>query len=307
MADLLAIYQELGLTGLVPHALRDGSRGRLMLVNKIKTGDPLFLISTNLNAPFVFVKDATYQAYIFTSEEAAHSKCDTLSAERYNVHTIEFPGGELRDESFLSLFDHGPTHVFLDEAISIPISRFTAVPSYDGQPNEEHMLRNRTLCGAILYYLQISCAGMGNIEAENQWASLMYHSSFLLAVQDDKGNNYPLLTDNVGGKPCALAYTDWRQIRMDYEVPPTGLLCRFEDLEKFLRGNPSSGILLNRATCHMLLTVELVDLIKQIANAPTLTRPAAQSIFTPQPKGPAFGQVGEDNWDKVDPTPDFLK
>lgn len=307
MADLLAIYQELGLPGLVPHALRDGSRGRQMLISKIKAGDPLFLIGTSLNAPFVLVKDDTYQAYVFASMEDAQAKCNELAAKRYNVHVEEFPGGEDREDAFLWLFDHGPTHVFINEAISIPISRFASVPTYDGQPNEEHMLRNRVLCGAILHYLQTACAQMSNMEAENLWARLMYHGTFLLAVQDDRANNYPILTDDIRGRPCALVYTDWRQIRMDFEEPPAGLLCRFEDMEEFLLANPGSGILLNRATCHILLTVELLTIIKQLTISPASGGPAARSALASKPTVQTFGQVGEDDWDKVDPTPDFLK
>ena len=69
MADLYAIYNEQGLEGLVPYALNENSHGYRILIDKIKSGVPLFCIRTQMNTPHIIVKDGLYQALFFTTEE----------------------------------------------------------------------------------------------------------------------------------------------------------------------------------------------------------------------------------------------
>lgn len=308
MADLLAIYQELGLPGLVPHALRDGTYGHQMLVKKIKSGDPLFFVSSHMNAPFILVKNGEYQTYVYTNEQDADRKCKQLAGMRYNVGYEEIPGEGEREAAFQWFFDYGPTSIFLDESLSIPISRLAKVPDYDGQPNDEHMLRNRILNGAIFYYLQIACAQMSNMDAEQRWAKLMFQSLYLLMTDGEKEGTYALLEKDVKGTPCFLLYTDWQQVQMDYPQNPTAGVVDFDYLFQLLQEHPDHGILLNQNTCHLLLNPTLMDVIRQIAVTSHYERPLDFVPVIGKPRqGLGFGQVSEEEWDKVDPTPDWLK
>lgn len=309
MADLHAIYQELGLPGLVPHALRANSKGRQMLIDKIKAGDPLYFIRSKLDAPFILVKGGDYQSYAFTSQEEAEAKCSQFGSQRFDTMVEAFPGGTDRDEAIRWLFDHGPSAIFIDDSISIPLSQFAELPAYDGQPNEEHLLRNRRLNGALFYYLQIACAQMSNMEAEHAWAKSMYGGKFLLMAENDPGKGYPILTSKTSTHACALAYTDWRQASMDFESIPAGIVSSFDDLEQVLKDAPDLRILLNAPTCHLVMDLSLFDTIRRIVTDANYhpAAPAVSELFNGQTQRAAFGQVAEEDWDKIDPTPDWLK
>lgn len=306
MADLHGIYQELGLAGIVPHAIRDKSQGRLLLIEHIREGDSLFFIRTGMNVPFITVKDDTYQSLTYTSYEDAERKKQELVMSHFDVYVETMPGDDGRSSALQWIFDHGPTSILLDDSISIPIGQLTEVPTYDGQPNEEHLLRNRALNGAIYYFLQIAAAQMSNPEAERAWAKKMVSSSFLVLAEDNPAENYPVLTVYSGGKPCALVYSDWRQVCMDFGERPVGITSNFDDLKDLLRANPGLTLLLNPATCHMVIDLNLLNLIRQI-EAGTYAGTIMPAVHEEGTGHFAFPQVSEEDWDKVDPTPSWLK
>ena len=130
MADLHAIYQELGIAGLVPHAIRDKSQGRQLLLERIREGDPLFLIRTEMNVPFITVKDETYQCLTYTTHEDAEQKRQELDMSHFDVFIESIPGDGNRSTALQWIFDHGPTSILLDDSISIPIGQLTEVPTY---------------------------------------------------------------------------------------------------------------------------------------------------------------------------------
>lgn len=306
MADLNAIYQELGIAGLVPHAIRDKSQGRQLLLERIREGDPLFLIRTGMNVPFITVIDETYHCLTYTSQDDAEQKRQELALSHFDVITEAIPGNDDRSNALQWIFDYGPTSILLDDSISIPIEQLTEVPIYDGQPNEEHLLRNRVLNGAIFYFLQIAAAQMSNPEAERNWAKKMVSSSFLVLAEDNPVENYPVLSFLSNGKPYIHVYTDWRQVGMDFDDRPVGITSSFDDLEELLKTNPGFSLLLNSATCHMVIDLNLIHLIRQV-EAGTRFRTIMPVSQTEGRGETPFQQVSEAEWDKVDPTPNWLK
>lgn len=308
MADLHAIYNELGLSGLVPHALKPGSRGNKMLTDKIKTGSPIYFIRTQMNTPYLVVKDGTYQATFYTTQSMAEQQATALADAGYHGIMVEdVPDGQARKEVFLWLFDHGPTAILIDDSLSLPLKVLVPeLPTYDGRPNEEHMLRNRALNGATFYFLQQAAAGYGNMEAEQQWAKSMYHGELIVPVTNDAANGYPILSTKVNGKTAFLVYSDWRQLGYDFDGMPSGIVSDYDALKELLRNNPDSVLLFNKSSCHLVIDADMLDSIRQIA----IGQPSALSLGTGvmlQKARTGFHQTTEENWDKVDPTPDFLK
>lgn len=310
MADLYAIYHEQGLTGLVPHSLNEHSHGYRIMVDKIKAGAPLFCVRTQMNTPHILVKDGVYQAMFYTSEELAEQQQEELLAGGYRPEIEELPDGPARNEAFLWLFDHGPTAILIDDSLSIPIRTLaTDVPDYDGRPNEEHMLRNRALNGATFYFLQQAAAGYGNMEAERQWAREMLQGEVIIATHNDARQNYPAYTTRVRDKDAVLIYTDWRQVGEDFDTLPAGLIATYGDLYELLTQTPNAVLLLNRPTCHMVIDLTMLDTIKTTAESRGDQGNSASFGLGCGVKknGFTFGQVSEEEWDKIDPTPDFLK
>ena len=310
MADLYAIYNEQGLEGLVPYALNENSHGYRILIDKIKSGVPLFCIRTQMNTPHIIVKDGLYQALFFTTEERAEMQAEELRRAGYRPEIEELPDGTARTEAFLWLYDHGPSSIMIDGSLSVPIRTITPdVPDYDGRPNEEHMLRNRMLNAATFYFLQQAAAGYGNMEAERQWAKAMYNGELIAAVENSPQKNYPSLSVRDKDRDALLLYTDWRQVGADFDTLPAGLIVNYDDMRQILAENKNVVFLLNQPTCHLIIDMKLLDTIKELAT--NVVGPGSTSSiglgFGVKSKGFTLGQVAEDEWDKIDPTPDFLK
>ena len=92
MADLYKIFNDEGLAGLLPYALKPSSHGYQILIDKIKAGIPLSFIRTHMEAPFLVVKNGTYQAMFYTTREKAQEQADNLSAQGYKPTVEDLPG-----------------------------------------------------------------------------------------------------------------------------------------------------------------------------------------------------------------------
>lgn len=309
MADLNAIYQEFGLTGLIPHALRQGTRAYQILLEKIKDGDKLFYLESFLSMPFIIVKDQTYQTFIFTNEELAGAKREELKTARYDTIMREIPAGKERSILLRSFYDDGVTHLCLDEAMSIPLRGLVPdLPRYDGYPSENHMLRNAALNGATAYYTQFVWAQMNNPVAENHWADLMLKGKFLLMVQDAPAQNYPILTITTQNKTCALVYTDWRLVGYDFKTQiPGGFVIDFVEMMELIQTNDIDAILLNSPTFHMLLDTELLTAIQQIKSFAVPKQQTLPINVGQKHSKSVHVQIPDDQWKTSDPTPDWLK
>lgn len=310
MADLYRIFSDEGLAGLLPYATNPNSHGYQILIDKIRAGIPLSFIRAQMEVPHLVVKNGTYQALFYTTPEKAQEQADSLLAQGYKPTIEDLPDGHGRQKALLWLFDHGPTHILLDDTVSVPIYDLAdEVPDYDRQPTEEHMLRNRALNGATFYYLQQAAAGIGNLDAELAWAKSMYEGAFLAACLNDPANNYPPLAIKVKDKNGILIYTDWRQVQMDHiDEIPSCVVVTFDMLKTILDMYKGSILVLNHATCNMSMDTEFLEMIEKSATDTRKHEPTSASIFDREKKGAySLGQVSEEDWDRVDPTPDFLK
>lgn len=309
MADLYKIFNEEGLGGLLPYAAKETSHGYHILIDKIKAGYPLSFIRTQMEAPFIVVKNGTYQALVYTTKEKAEVQAADLTSQKYEPVIEDLPDGKERGEAFLWMFDHGPTHILLDDTLSIPIGELTeAIPDYDGRPTTEHMLRNRVLNGATFYFLQQAAAGYGNMDAERAWTQGMVNGNFLAACINDAANNYPALAIPVNGKTGLLVYSDWRQVKMDHpDGEPACMIVDFLNLRELLCMDPNNIIVFNNATCALTMDLAYLDMIEDSATNHTLSDPAVLSQSSSKKTNYVFGQVSEEDWDTTDPTPDFLK
>ena len=310
MADLYRIFSEEGLAGLLPYALKDTSHGYRILVDKIKAGYPLTFIRTQMEVPYLVVKNETYQALFYTTEDKARAQASELKAQGFNPVVEDLPDGKAREEALLWLFDHGPTHILLDDSLSVPISDLVdeELPDYDGRPTTEHKLRNRMLNGATFYFLQQAAAGYGNMEAEYTWTRSMVNGEFLAACINDPANNYPALALTMENGLGLLVYTDWRQVQLDNpEGEPACFVLDFEGLKRLLALDTKNVILLNHATCNLSMNLEYMSMIEESSRNARSSPPTGRSQFSQQVGGYALGQVNEDDWDTTDPTPDFLK
>lgn len=311
MADLHAIYHEFGLSGLIPYAIHPGTKAYYLVLEKLKSNDPIFILQSSLNAPFLIVKDGTYQTYLFSSQELAQKKQQQLSDQRQETNIVEIKDPYDRDSFFKILFDAGVEALFLDEIISISVKTLCAdLPHYDGQPNDEYLLRNGRLNGDTYYYLQFVCAQLGNKEAEQRWANTMLNSRFILAVKDDSAADYPRLTVTLKSKTCFLVYTDWRLVHHDFSALPAGFIITFDELEEMIKENTNYSILLNHPTCHMVIDLEMMRMIRRAANTSTFEqyRPIIDPLdVTRQKQTIMIDQVSEEDWETTDPVPHWLK
>ena len=94
MADLYRIFSEEGLAGLLPYALKDTSHGYRILVDKIKAGYPLTFIRTQMEVPYLVVKNETYQALFYTTEDKARAQASELKAQGFNPVVEDLPDGK---------------------------------------------------------------------------------------------------------------------------------------------------------------------------------------------------------------------
>ena len=250
------------------------------------------------------------QALFYTTEDKARAQASELKAQGFNPVVEDLPDGKAREEALLWLFDHGPTHILLDDSLSVPISDLVdeELPDYDGRPTTEHKLRNRMLNGATFYFLQQAAAGYGNMEAEYTWTRSMVNGEFLAACINDPANNYPALALTMENGLGLLVYTDWRQVQLDNpEGEPACFVLDFEGLKRLLALDTKNVILLNHATCNLSMNLEYMSMIEESSRNARSSTPTGRSQFSQQVGGYALGQVNEDDWDTTDPTPDFLK
>ena len=83
MADLQAIYQEFGTSGLIPYALTPGSKGRQLLIDKIKEGASLYYLESVFGTPFIRVYDGAYHMVAYTEEQEAEAAREAAQQDRY--------------------------------------------------------------------------------------------------------------------------------------------------------------------------------------------------------------------------------
>ena len=80
------------------------------------------------------VKNETYQALFYTTEDKARAQASELRPRGSTLWWRICLDGKAREEALLWLFDHGPTHILLDDSLSVPISDLVdeELPDYDG-------------------------------------------------------------------------------------------------------------------------------------------------------------------------------
>lgn len=311
MADLQAIYQEFGTSGLIPYALTPGSKGRQLLIDKIKEGASLYYLESVFGTPFIRVYDGSYHMVAYTEEQEAEAAREAAQQDRYETVVRALPA-EDREEAVKRLFSSGPEAIRIDDALSIPLKQLAEVPTYDGRPTTDFILLNRDLNGAVFYYFQTAYAQKNNAAAERRWAETMFQSEFLVAVEDDAANGYPFLTTTVNKTTCLYIFSDWDEVTKVFPgKAPACIIAKFEELDNVLDQFPGCKLLFNQGSCHFLMDPNMMLTIRTILNSANFTHD--EPIVTPQvmknnsTPAAALSQVPEDDWDSADPTPDWLK
>lgn len=311
MADLQAIYGEFGLSGLIPYALKPESKGRQLLIDKIKAGAPLFYLESVFRVPFIRVHDGEYQMLAFTEQSEAEAARDRLQRERYETSIRAFPTDNVED-AVKGFFAAGPVSIRVDDTIPIPLTQFAGLPNYDGHPTPDHILLNRKLNGSIFYYFQTAYAQKGNAAAERQWAERMAGSDFLIAVEDDAASGYPFLTTQIGDATGLYIFTDWREVGKGFPgKAPACMIATFVELDEILDQQPNCKLLLNKGSCHCVIDSGLMMTIQTILNSANFTQEIQviepRTKYTASVPAAALSQTSEEDWDTADPTPDWLK
>lgn len=299
MADLNAIYQELGLAGLVPHAIRGTPKARIILINKIKVGESLFMLqSPIINAPFLYVADNMRQALMFTTEQAAKRHAALLREQCMETEIHIFPENQSINNSMNTLHNLGVDAVYLDQMVSLPIRSFINLPTYDGYPNEEFPLINHDMNGAMHYYLQIAQAHMSNLEAEFCFARCLCRGHLLLPLDNSDPPNLYMLPEAEYETKTIIACSDWQQCQMADFQPVAQVLPVVPLFDQLIQDN--INLLLNPAGTSLLIRPHYMAYLLQVAAAPTPAHiPLVSSLFS--------SQSSQDNWQLEDPTPSFLR
>lgn len=311
MANLQAIYDEFGLSGLIPYALKPESKGRQLLIEKIKEGTPLYYLESVFGVPFVRVYDGEYQMLAYTEQQEAEAAQDSFQRERYET-TIRVLSSDDMEDAIKGFFAAGPGAVRVDDTISIPLSAFAELPDYDGHPTPDHILLNRNLNGSIFYYFQTAYAQKGNAAAERQWAERMSSSDFLIAVEDDAANSYPFVTTSMGDSTVLYIFTDWREVGKAFPgKAPACMITSFDELDDILDQQASCKLLLNKGSCNCVMDSSMMMTIRTILNSAVFTQEIpvveTRTKFSSSVPAAALSQTSEEDWDTADPTPDWLK
>lgn len=311
MANLQAIYQEFGLSGLIPYALKPEIKGRQLLIEKIKEGAPLFYLESVFGVPFIRVHDGEYQMLAYTERAEAEAAQDRFWRERYETSIQTFPSEDVED-AIKGFFAAGPVSVRVDDTIPISLSQFADLPNYDGHPTPDHILLNRNLNGSIFYYFQTAFAQKGNAAAERQWAERMASSDFLIAVEDDAANGYPFLTTPIGDAIGLYIFTDWREVGKAFPgKAPACMIVTYAELDEILNQQPNCKLLLNKGSCHCVIDAGLMTTVRTILNSANFTQEIpiveARTKYSSSVPAAALSQASEEDWDTADPTPDWLK
>ena len=272
MADLQAIYQEFGTSGLIPYALTPGSKGRQLLIDKIKEGASLYYLESVFGTPFIRVYDGAYHMVAYTEEQEAEAAREAAQQDRYETVVRALPA-EDREEAVKRLFSSGPEAIRIDDALSIPLKQLAEVPTYDGRPTTDFILLNRDLNGAVFYYFQTAYAQKNNAAAERRWAETMFQSEFLVAVEDDAANGYPFLTTTVNKTTCLYIFSDWDEVTKVFPgKAPACIIAKFEELDNVLDQFPGCKLLFNQGSCHFLMDPNMMLTIRTILNSANLDR-----------------------------------
>ena len=311
MADLQALYNEFGPSGLIPYALTAGSRGQQLLIDKIKEGDTIYYLESPFGVPFIRIYDGKYHMLTYTGEAEVEAAQEAARQERYDTIIQIIPVDE-REEFFKEAFSSGAEAVRVDDALSIPTNLFTEVPAYDGRPTSEHILQNRGLNAAVFYYFQVAYAQKNNAAAERRWAELMTRSELLIAVEDDAANGYPFLVGSVNKVPCFYVFSDWNEAGKVFPgAVPACIITTLEELEELLVQFPGYKLLYNKGSCHCVMDSVMLQTIRTILNSANFVSEepvvALQGKKSTMPSVASLSHVSEDDWDLADPTPDWLK
>lgn len=305
MANLNAIYEEFGLSGIIPYSLRPDTEGRKLIQRKITQGEVLYTLESMFSMPFLIIEEGIYQTPVFSSNKKAEQFLKKPSISKMQAKVIKLPE-EGREEALLNLNDCGATMIRLDDSISVPLISLVDIPRYDGRLSEDHMLRNHRLNAATSYLLQISCTGHGNQEVERLWAERMTQSDFLVAVENDDANGYPFCFGRAKGQKCLRVYTDWTQARNDASPVHTAFIFSFEELESYVKEHPNVALHINAATHHLLMNHDAVINIRKHLHS---TNPNSNSAINPiSPFSSRSSRtLSDEEWEAMDPEPDWLK
>ena len=154
MANLNVIYKESGLQGIIPYGFGMDGQGYRFLCSKLKEGVSFYVIaSPTTTLPYVFVDHEHIYYNLYTTEEAAASKCDILAMDKHYAVPALLETAGWADILWRRYRDLGATHVRIDDAVWISIRDLTTVATYEGIINFETPLRNPTL-NAVMYTYQ---------------------------------------------------------------------------------------------------------------------------------------------------------
>jgi len=283
MANLDAIYEESGLQGVIPYGFGMDGQGYRFLCGKLKEGVSFYVIASPATTlPYFFADNEHIYFNLYTTEEMASSKCDSLAMDkRYTVPAL------LETEGWTSVLwrryrDLGATHIRIDKAVWISISDLTTTATYEGIINYDTPLRNPTLNAIMYSYQQNYEAGacpdaLTALYWETVKKSLFYaplrptrpiqpgetlnagNSDFHYIELEDGSRAFLLFTDddfkNIYAESYGLKPEEFKVVN----------LFNFNEIREFLASESGLCALVNHMAGNFVISTDLMDYYETIS------------------------------------------
>lgn len=326
MADLVGLYKESGLAGIVPHAFKKNSKAFNFLVEKLKTEPGLcFLKSVPVNRPFIGADDVGICAYIYVDEAVAELQKQKLAKASYATKLEPMPEGKERTAFFERLRDIGVDQILINDAIHIPLTCYVSSIDYDGYKDINHLIRNAEMNATLSVFCQDAAADKVRLGVQEHLCDLLRYGNFLVpgdivpveTYTSPEDLSFQTIVDaaNHTFLPC---FTDWTEFtgfmssQRIKEGTYGGYVIDWETLRNLLEANPDVSVALNPQTANLKLDLGVMaQMMTHSLNLKAMRKPSKQvDILAPQEsprKAKDWNVEDESGRDDDDPMPDWLR
>lgn len=219
MANLNLIYEESGLQGILPYAFGMAGSGYEFLCSKLMEGEQFFVIVSNSTGfPFFFADAGKTFFCLYSSEDMAEAKCDTLARDRYKTEYAPLNSADWTDRLWPRYRDLGITHICMDDSIWVRIADLAPAAQYDGFLSPAVPLRNARLNAALYLLTQELESDQSSLAVEAYFWQVLTESHFYVPVRPLRplSAGESLSADNMelhriqaaSGKEAVLVFTD---------------------------------------------------------------------------------------------------
>lgn len=228
------------------------------ILEQMKTEGGMFaVVARATNNFYMGAENEKPAAYLFTSREFADEFVKEIKWAGIEVKSTEIRP-EQRIAFFNDLYRSGFEAVALDKGQeSLTMSLFSIIEKPE---NEGELLINPSLMRAAAQFYQELSRKKAVKPMQDLMCSELYKAKFLIPNENPQERNYPMITDNRGGKFYPV-FTDWIEFgKFDKKHHFQGEMIKFRDFKKLIR--KVDGIVVNPFGFGLRLDREKIEKIE---------------------------------------------